>query len=71
MVNVFAKAPKINALKALQDVRLGRDTGEAWSGPAPWEEADAKKANQKEKRPYDERIPPDDTEELMREIGLG
>lgn len=39
MVEIFPKSPKTRATTALQDVRLGRDTGEAWSGPAPWEEA--------------------------------
>lgn len=43
MENVYPKAPKINAVDALADVRLGRDTGEAWEGPAPWEEADRKR----------------------------
>lgn len=39
MVKTLPKSPKINACLALQDVRMGRDTGEAWSGPAPWEKA--------------------------------
>lgn len=37
MVERFAAAPKIDAVQALQDVRLGRDTGEAWTKPPPWE----------------------------------
>lgn len=37
MVEKYPASPKIHAMTAMQDVRLGRDTGEAWSGPAPWE----------------------------------
>ncbi len=39
MVEKCPSAPKLDALGAIQDVRLGRDTGEAWEGPAPWEAA--------------------------------
>lgn len=37
MVEVFPSQPKVDALSAIQDVRLGRDTGEAWDKPAPWD----------------------------------
>lgn len=49
MVEVYPNAPKIRATKALQDVRLKRDTGEAWSGPAPWEKAGAQEKSYYEK----------------------
>ena len=39
MVKKYPSSPKVDALSAIQDVRLGRDNGEAWSGPAPWEKA--------------------------------
>lgn len=42
MVEVFPSQPKVDALSAIQDVRLGRDTGEAWSGPAPWQKEGAR-----------------------------
>ena len=39
MVEKYPSSPKMDALTAIQDVKLGRDNGEAWSGPAPWEKA--------------------------------
>jgi hypothetical protein len=73
MTKNYPNAPKINAVDALADVRLGRDTGEAWNKPAPWEVAKDEKANTQERREYDkyDRPLPDDTAELMRGIGLG
>lgn len=37
MVEKYPAAPKIDAVSAMEDVKLGRDTGEAWNKPAPWE----------------------------------
>lgn len=54
MVAAFPSAPKIRATKALQDVRLERDTGEAWNKPAPWEEAQEER---REKSYYEKKYP--------------
>lgn len=40
MVEKLPSWPKIDAVLALQNVRLGRDTGEAWNNPAPWEKSE-------------------------------
>ncbi len=36
MVNKLPANPKLDGVKALQDVRMGRHDGSAWDGPAPW-----------------------------------
>lgn len=43
MIEKLPNSPKMDALTAMQDVRFGRDTGEAWEGPAPWEKAKQEK----------------------------
>lgn len=39
MIEKLPSSPKIHAVTALQDVRMGRHDGSAWAGPAPWEKA--------------------------------